>query len=108
LIYIETVSTRDANRIPIKLKVVSGQYILQANRTRFNQNQVDTIFTACKMVHLRRKCSIFSSSSPHSWHMVSTWFWLNRVLLACKIYCPLTTFNFIGILFASLVDTEDS
>jgi hypothetical protein len=43
--------------------------------------------TACKMVHLRRKCSIFSSSSPHtcSWHMVSTWFWLNRALLACKI-----------------------
>jgi hypothetical protein len=28
LIYIQTVSTRDANRIPIKLKVVSGQYIL--------------------------------------------------------------------------------
>jgi hypothetical protein len=27
LIYIKTVSTRDANRIPIKLKVVSGQYI---------------------------------------------------------------------------------
>ena len=58
--------------------------------------------TACKMVHLRRKCSIFSSSSPHSWHMVSTWFWLNRAILACKIYCPLTTFNFIGIRFASL------
>jgi hypothetical protein len=34
LIYIKTVSTRDANRIPIKLKVVSGQYILQANRAR--------------------------------------------------------------------------
>jgi hypothetical protein len=29
LIYIKTVSTR----IPIKSKVVSGQYILQANRT---------------------------------------------------------------------------
>jgi hypothetical protein len=43
LIYIKTVSTRDANRIPIKLKVVSGQYILQANRARFNQNQVDTM-----------------------------------------------------------------
>jgi hypothetical protein len=28
LIYIKTVSTRDANRIPITLKVVSGQYIL--------------------------------------------------------------------------------
>jgi hypothetical protein len=28
LIYIKTVSTRDANRIPIRLKVVSGQYIL--------------------------------------------------------------------------------
>ena len=60
---------------------------------------------ACTMVHWRRKCSIFSSSSPHSWHLVSTWFWLNRALLACKMYCPLMTFNFIGILFASLVDT---
>ena len=47
LIYIKTVSTRDANRIPIKLKVVSGQYILQANRARFNQNQVDTICQLC-------------------------------------------------------------
>jgi hypothetical protein len=47
LIYIKTVSTRDANRNPIKLKVVSGQYILQANRARFNQNQVDTICQLC-------------------------------------------------------------
>jgi hypothetical protein len=47
LIYIKTVSTRDANRIPIKLKVVGGQYILQANRARFNQNQEDTICQLC-------------------------------------------------------------
>jgi hypothetical protein len=34
LIYIKTVSTRDANRIPIKLKVVSGQYELDLIKTR--------------------------------------------------------------------------
>ena len=47
LIYIKTVSTRDANRIPITLKFVSGQYILQANRARFTQNQVDTRCQLC-------------------------------------------------------------
>ena len=47
LIYAKTVSTKDAYRIPIKLKVVSGQYILQTNRARFNQNQVDTKCQLC-------------------------------------------------------------
>ena len=66
LIYIKTVSTRDANRIPIKLKVVSGQYILQANRARFNQNQVDTICQLCgeeedNMEHFLLKCTILQA-----------------------------------------------
>ena len=64
--YIKTVSTRDANRIPIKLKVVSGQYILQANRARFNQNQVDTICQLCgeeeeNMEHFLLKCTILQA-----------------------------------------------
>ena len=68
LIYIKTVSTRDANRIPIKLKVVSGQYILQANRARFNQNQVDTICQLCgeeeeNMEHFLLKCTILQAVS---------------------------------------------
>ena len=63
LIYIKTVSTRDANRIPIQLKVVSGQYILQANSARFNQNQVDTICQLCgeeeeNMEHSLLKCTV--------------------------------------------------
>ena len=66
LIYIKTVSTRDANRIPIQLKVVSGQYILQANRARFNQNQVDTICQLCgeeeeNMEHFLLKCTILQA-----------------------------------------------
>ena len=61
LIYIKTVSTRDANRIPIKLKVVSG--ILQANRARFNQNQVDAICQLCGEGK-RKTWNTFSSNVP--------------------------------------------
>ena len=42
---------------------MSGQYILQANRAQFNQNQVDTRFQLCgeeeeNMEHFLLKCTI--------------------------------------------------
>ena len=48
------------------MKVVSGQYILQANRARFNQNQVDTICQLCgeeeeNMEHFLLKCTILQA-----------------------------------------------
>jgi hypothetical protein len=45
---------------------VSGQYILQANRARFNKNQVDTICQLCgeeeeNMEHFLLKCTILQA-----------------------------------------------
>ena len=41
LICIPISSVRDANRISVKLKLVSGTYVFQANPANFNQNKVD-------------------------------------------------------------------
>ena len=47
LICIPISSVRDANRIPVKLKLVSGTYVFQANRANFNQNKVDATCLLC-------------------------------------------------------------
>ncbi|CAC5363684.1 unnamed protein product [Mytilus coruscus] len=63
LIYIQTSSSRDINRLPIKLKLVSGTYILQENISKFNQNNV--IATCLQEVedlpHFLLKCTLLES-----------------------------------------------
>ena len=41
-------SDRDIPRIPVKNKVLTGTYILQANRVKFNQNEVNPVCQLCK------------------------------------------------------------
>ena len=46
-LYLLIQSTRDVNRIPIKLKLVSGSYIFQNDRAKFNQNDVNPACLLC-------------------------------------------------------------
>ena len=41
-------SDRDIPRIPVKNKVLTGTYILQTNRVKFNQNEVNPVCQLCK------------------------------------------------------------
>ena len=41
-------SIRDVNRIAVKSKILTGTYILQKNRVKFNQNEVDPTCQLCK------------------------------------------------------------
>ena len=41
-------SVRSCNRLPIKLKLLTGTYILQVNRVAFNQNEVDPTCRLCQ------------------------------------------------------------
>ena len=40
LLKLSVESTRDMVLIPVKLKLISGSYVLQTNRNMFNENQV--------------------------------------------------------------------
>ncbi|MCG8048991.1 MAG: reverse transcriptase domain-containing protein [Candidatus Thiodiazotropha endolucinida] len=40
-------SNRDINRIPLKNKVITGTYLLQTNRAKFNQNEVNPTCPLC-------------------------------------------------------------
>ncbi len=50
-------SMRVINRLPVKLKLLTGTYILQANRVAFNQNEVDP--TCQRAESLQRIYTIF-------------------------------------------------
>ncbi|MCG8046395.1 MAG: reverse transcriptase domain-containing protein, partial [Candidatus Thiodiazotropha endolucinida] len=55
-------SNRDINRIPTKCKVITGTYILQTNRAKFNQNNVNPTCLLCgnddeTMKHFLLDCS---------------------------------------------------
>ena len=39
---------RDVNRIAVKSKLLTGTYVLQTNRVKFNQNEVDPTCQLCK------------------------------------------------------------
>ena len=41
-------SDRDIPRIPVKNKALTGTYILQTNRVKFNQNEVNPVCQRCK------------------------------------------------------------
>jgi hypothetical protein len=41
-------SSREAKRLPPRLRVLTGTFILQVNRARFNQNQIDTLCPLCR------------------------------------------------------------
>ncbi|MCG7875776.1 MAG: reverse transcriptase domain-containing protein [Candidatus Thiodiazotropha endolucinida] len=42
-------SDRDIYRIPVKNKILTGTYILQSNRAKFNQNEVNPTCQLCRM-----------------------------------------------------------
>ena len=49
---------------PMKLKLVTGTYILQVNRSAFNQDEIDTTCLMCKeepetIKHFMMRCSAF-------------------------------------------------
>ena len=57
---------RQANRLPVKLKLVTGTYILQSNRSAFNNLQIDPTCLLCKceeesIEHFLLKCSAFET-----------------------------------------------
>ena len=69
LLQIPIISSRESNRIAIKLKVMSGAYVLQSNRANFNKNKVDPTCmicgryrTFCIKLLLARKCKKTNNS----------------------------------------------
>ena len=59
-------SARDANRIPVKSKMLTGTYLLQSNRAAFNNVQVDPTCMLCKeseetLTHFILECSVLDS-----------------------------------------------
>ena len=66
-------SVRDANRIAVKLKLVSGTYIFQANRANFNQNEVDATCLLCNtededIEHFLLRCSVLDEIRNSTFH----------------------------------------
>jgi hypothetical protein len=66
-------SVRDANRIPVKLKLVSGTYVFQANRANSNQNKVDATCLLCNaedenMEHFLLHCSVLDEIRKSAYH----------------------------------------
>jgi hypothetical protein len=54
-------SIRDVNRIPVKTKILTGTYILQTTRVKFNQNEIIPTCQICKiedetLEHFLLKC----------------------------------------------------
>ena len=47
LLQIPIISSRESNRIAIKLKVISGTYVLQSNWAYFKKNKVDPTCMIC-------------------------------------------------------------
>ena len=55
-------SKRDINRIPVKNKILTGTYILQTNRVKFNQNEINPMCQLCwdadeNLQHFLLECS---------------------------------------------------
>ena len=64
---------RDANRISVKLKLVSGTYVFQANRANFNQNKVDATCLLWNaedehMEHFLLHCSVLDEIRKSAYH----------------------------------------
>ncbi|MEW8548514.1 MAG: reverse transcriptase domain-containing protein, partial [Candidatus Thiodiazotropha sp.] len=62
----EVLGVRDVTRIHVKLKLVTGTYILQTNRAIFNQNQVSPVCMLCHAAdetthHFLLSCSALES-----------------------------------------------
>ena len=60
-------SIRDVNRIPVKSKILTGTYILQTTRVKFNQNEVNPTCQICKiedetLEHFLLKCKELDQS----------------------------------------------
>ena len=60
------ITTRECARIPVKMKILTGTYILQSTRAAFNQNEVDPTCQLCNeqpetMDHFILKCKILNN-----------------------------------------------
>jgi hypothetical protein len=42
-------SARDVERLPVKLRLMTGTYYLQSNKAAFNQNRIDPTCLVCQM-----------------------------------------------------------
>ena len=60
-------SIRDVNRIPVKTEILTGTYILQTTRVRFNQNEITPTCQICTgedetLEHFLLKCNELKQS----------------------------------------------
>jgi hypothetical protein len=77
-------SSLDISRIPVKLRLVTGTYVLQTKRIKYYRNETDPTIALisdskaslsdCSCLHWRMKCSTFSSAALHSRHVGSVSF----------------------------------
>ena len=102
LIYISTSSLKDFTRIPIKLKLVSGAYIFQLNRSKFKNNQCDPVCQLCGMEdedisHFLLRCNILESIRQNAYSELAYEF----VKLTNQQFCNLSDKEKISIILDS-------
>ena len=62
--------------------------------------------TFLRLLQFRIKCSIFSSSFAHNKPFGSISFLYILILLLCRMYVPVSSFNFTGYLAASMAEWQ--
>ena len=67
IVDIDSPSSRDVTRLAVKLKMITGTYLLQSNRASFNQIAVDPKFLLCgkepeTLGHLLLRCEVLDST----------------------------------------------
>ena len=67
IVDIDSPSSRDVTRLAVKLKMITGTYLLQSNRASFNQTAVDPRCLLCgkepeTLGHLLLRCEVLDST----------------------------------------------
>ena len=80
-------SKRDINWIPVKNKILTGSYILQTNRVKFNQNEINTECQLCwsadeTLQHFLQDCLFLENTRKPN---ISDLTVLNKLLEVCPL-----------------------
>ena len=81
-------SKKDINRIPVKNKILTGSYILQTNRVKFNQNEINPECQLCwsaeeTLQHFLLDCSFLENTRKPIISDLKTI--LNKLLEVCPL-----------------------
>ena len=92
-------SCRDVGRTPVKLRILTGTYQLQSNKTVFNQNAVDPTCMLCNaasetLSHFLLECSELSDTRQPYLHELTT---IVETLVLNVIFISILTLYLLAI-----------